>query len=140
MAKNKTNETTNSVTDFINEIADETKRNDCLVLIDLMKTQTGFEPKMWGASIIGFGSYYYKYDSGHEGTSALVGFSPRATAITLYLSAMLHEKEDLLQKLGKHKISKGCIYIKKLSDINTDILQKIIEHHINYIKKTYPNN
>lgn len=138
MAKNKTNETNNSVIDFINEIADETKRNDSLVLIDLMKTQTGFEPKMWGPSIIGFGSYYYKYDSGHEGTSALVGFSPRANAITLYLSAMLHEREDLLQKFGKHKTSKGCIYVKKLADINTDILQKMIEHHINYIKKTYP--
>ena len=139
MAKNKTAETSVSVNDFINSVKDETKRKDSFSLIDLIEKQTGFEPKMWGPGIIGFGSYHYKYDTGHEGDSPLIGFSPRAAAITLYLSAQFENREDLLEKLGKHKTGKGCIYIKKLGDINIETLQKMIANHIRNIQKLYSN-
>jgi hypothetical protein len=139
MAKNKTTETILSVKDFINDIKDETKRKDSFSLIELIKKQTGLEPKMWGPGIVGFGSYHYKYDSGHEGDSPLVGFSPRASAISLYLSGQFEKREELLEKLGKHKTNKGCIYVKKLDDINIEILQKMIANHIRHIQELYPD-
>lgn len=139
MAKNKTTQTLISVDDFINSVKDETKRKDSFSLIQLIKNQTGLEPKMWGPSIVGFGSYHYKYDSGHEGDSPLVGFSPRVSAITLYLSGHFEKREELLEELGKHKTDKGCIYVKKLDDINIETLQKIITNHINHIQKLYLN-
>ena len=139
MAKNKTTQTLISVDDFINSVKDETKRKDSFSLIQLIKNQTGLEPKMWGPSIVGFGSYHYKYDSGHEGDSPLVGFSPRVSAITLYLSGHFEKREELLEELGKHKTDKGCIYVKKLDDINIETLQKMITNHIKHIQKLYPN-
>ncbi len=139
MAKNKTAETAVSVNDFINAVKDETKRKDSFSLIDLIEKQTGFEPKMWGPRIIGFGSYHYKYDTGHAGDSPLVGFSPRAAALTLYLSGQFENREDLLEKLGNHKTGKGCIYVKKLGDINIETLQKMIANHIRHIQKLYSN-
>lgn len=139
MAKNKTTQTSISVDDFINSVKDETKRKDSFSLIQLIKNQTGLEPKMWGPSIVGFGSYHYKYDSGHEGDSPLVGFSPRVSAITLYLSGHFEKREELLEELGKHKTDKGCIYVKKLDDINIETLQKMITNHIKHIQKLYPN-
>lgn len=123
---NKTTQTTASVTDFINSVADETKRNDSLRLVDIMKGQTGYEPRMWGPSIIGFGSYHYKYESGREGDMPLVGFSPRKEALTLYLSAAFDRRDELLQQLGKHKTGKGCLYIKKLVDVDLDTLNEMI--------------
>jgi hypothetical protein len=139
MAKNKTTETISSVADFINGVKDQTKRKDSFALIELIKKQTGFIPKMWGPSIIGFGSYHYKYDSGREGDSPLVGFSPRASALAFYLSGHFDKREELLEKLGKYKTNKGCIYIKKLDDIKIEILQKMITNHINHIKKMHPD-
>ena len=139
MAKNKTRETSISVDDFVNNVKDEIKRKDSFDLIKLIKKQTGLEPKMWGPSIVGFGSYHYKYDSGHEGDSPLVGFSPRASAITLYLSGHFEKREELLEKLGKHKTDKGCIYVKKLDDVSIETLQKMITNHIKHIQKLYPN-
>jgi len=139
MAKNKTTETTLCVNDFIDGVKDETKRNDAFRLVELIKKQTGLEPKMWGPSIVGFGSYHYKYDSGHEGDSPLVGFSPRASAITLYLSGQFEKREELLENLGKHKTDKSCIYIKKLDDIQLETLQKIIANHILHLKALYPD-
>ena len=139
MAKNKTTETSINVFDFIDTVKEEIKRNDCIRLIEVIKLQTGLEPKMWGPSIVGFGSYHYKYDSGHEGDSPIVGFSPRASAITLYLSGNFENREELLEKLGKHKTEKGCIYIKKLDEINIETLQKMITNHIMHIQKLYPN-
>jgi hypothetical protein len=138
MAKNKTAETTVSVADFIKNVKDEGKRKDSFHLIDMVKKQTGFEPKMWGPSIVGFGTYHYKYDSGHEGDSPLVGFSPRAAALTIYLSGNFEKREELLKKLGKHKTEKGCIYIKKLDDVNLDTLQTMIANHVKHIRKLYP--
>ena len=139
MAKNKTTETSMSVDAFINAVKDEFKRTDSFKLIELLKKETGMEPKMWGPSIVGFDSYHYKYESGHEGDSPLVAFSPRASAITLYLSGHFEKRDELLEKLGKYKTNKGCIYIKNLDSINIGILQKMIINHIKHIRKMYPD-
>ncbi|AWK06937.1 hypothetical protein HYN56_22980 [Flavobacterium crocinum] len=138
MAVNKTTETTNSVTDFINAVENEVKRNDAFELLKIIQEITGFEPKIWGPSIIGFGSYHYKYDSGHEGDAPLAGFSPRKTALTVYFYLPEKEREELLPKLGKHTSSKACIYIKKLTDIDIEILKKIILLSKEYTQKLYP--
>ncbi|WP_276381709.1 DUF1801 domain-containing protein [Flavobacterium sp. H4147] len=139
MAKNKTTETENSVTDFINAVADETKRNDAFELLKIIQKTTGFESKMWGPSIIGFGSYHYIYDSGHEGDAPLVGFSPRKDAISLYLSSSFENKDELLSKFGKYKAGKSCIYIKKLDDIDPEILKEMISVSVSYLQKLYPS-
>ncbi|MBF4465302.1 DUF1801 domain-containing protein [Flavobacterium sp. LC2016-12] len=140
MAKNKTTETETSVIDFINTfVDDETKRNDSFQLIKIMQSVTGFEPKMWGPSIIGFGSYHYKYASGHEGDAPLAGFSPRKAAISLYVYLSPENREDLLSKLGKHRAAKGCIYIKKISDINVEILKEMTSASVEYLLKLYPS-
>lgn len=138
MTTNKTTETKANVSDFINQIDDEAKRNDAFKLVDIFKNQTGFEAILWGPSIIGFGSYHYKYASGHEGDAPLVAFSPRASAISLYLHLPAEQREDLLQKLGKTKAGKGCIYVKKLADINLDVLNELIEVSMKTIKQLYP--
>jgi hypothetical protein len=126
MAKNKTTETTQSVADFLNTIADDAKRADSFRLMQIMKKATGFEPKMWGSAIVGFGSYHYKYASGHEGDAPKAGFSPRAKEFSLYLSSNYTGREILMQKLGKHRSGVGCVYIKKLADIDEDVLHKMI--------------
>jgi len=138
-AKVKTVVTNESVADFINKIEDETKQNDCFAIINLMRKVSGFEEKMWGPSIIGFGSYHYKYESGREGDAPLVGFSPRKAEISLYLAQGFKERQALLEKFGKHKTAKACIYIKKLSDIDTNVLEEMIGHSIAYIKELYGN-
>lgn len=125
-SKNKTIETNASIIDFLNSLdIDEQKRKDSIDLIDLMKKWSGHEPKMWGPSIIGFGSYHYKYNSGYEGDSLLIGFSPRKAAFSLYITAPQKVKIDLLEDLGKCKMSKSCIYFKKLSDLDLKILEKL---------------
>lgn len=139
MAKNKTTETETSVLDFINTfVDDEAKRNDAFELLKIMQNVTGFEPKMWGPSIIGFGSYHYKYASGHEGDAPLVGFSPRKAAISLYIY-LSDNKEELLSKFGKHKAAKGCIYINKLADIDIEILKIMITASVKELQKLYPS-
>lgn len=138
MAKNKTNETTASVDDFLDTVVDEQKREDSRRIIEIMKKQTKHEPKMWGPSIIGFGSYHYKYDSGHEGDAPLVGFSPRKDAISLYIGYDSPERAKLLEKFGKHKGSKGCVYIKKLEDIDTNVLKELIKGTVKHFKEKYP--
>ncbi len=140
MAKNKTTSTSSSVDDFIHAIKDETKKKDCFDLIELIKKEIGLEPKMWGASIVGFDSYHYRYESGHEGDSPLVAFSPRAAAITLYLSGHFEKRDEYLEKLGKHKTDRGCIYIKTLDHINIEILKQMIINHIKHIRELYPAN
>nr|WP_294932655.1 DUF1801 domain-containing protein [uncultured Flavobacterium sp.] len=138
MAKNKTTETEISVIDFINNfVDDEAKRNDAFELLKIMQNVTGFEPRMWGSSIIGFGSYHYKYASGHEGDAPLVGFSPRKAAISLYIY-LSDNKEELLSKLGKYKAAKSCIYIKKLTDIDLEILKIMISTSVKELQKLYP--
>ncbi|NRF37129.1 DUF1801 domain-containing protein [Pedobacter foliorum] len=134
MAKNKTVETTGNVVDFINLIENETKRDDSFKITEIFKEQTGFEPKMWGPSIIGFGTYHYKYDSGREGDAPLAAFSPRKNAISIYLSSTFDGRDKLLEKLGKHKTTKACIYVNKLSDINIELLKEMIVASINQSK------
>lgn len=129
--KNKTNETEVNVTDFVNSWVDnEQKKVDSFKLIELMQKWSGFEPKMWGPTIIGFGSYHYKYASGHEGDAPIIGFSPRKAAISLYVFSPTEENKHLLDDLGKFKIAKACIYIKKLSDINIPALEKLCKTSI----------
>jgi hypothetical protein len=136
MAKNKTTETESSVSDFINTIADETKRNDSFRLVELMEGITGYPVKMWGAAIIGFGSGHYKYASGHEGDVPLAAFSPRKAAISLYLSQNFPGRAELLSKFGKHKTGKGCIYVNKLADIDMDVLKQMITVSVDHYKRT----
>jgi hypothetical protein len=139
MAKNKTAETTKDVLEFIEEFADsEQKKKDSKELLKLMQQISGHEPKMWGPSIIGFGSYHYKYDSGHEGDAPLIGFSPRKAAISLYVSTDTNAQEHLIKDLGKIKMGKACIYVKKLSDINPDVLTALMHDTLNFMKKKYP--
>lgn len=138
MAKNKTTETEKSVTGFIDAVKDETKRDDSYQLMAMMKKLMKTEPKLWGPSIVGFGSYHYKYDSGHEGDSPLLAFSPRANALTVYLSGNFEKREELLTKLGKYKSEKGCIYIKKLADVDLAVLEKMMVAHVKHMKKMYP--
>lgn len=140
MAKNKTSETESSVIDFINAVEDETKRNDAFELVKIMQKTSGFEAKMWGPSIIGFGSYHYKYASGHEGDAPLAAFSPRKAAISLYFSLPPEDREKLLEKFGKFKPSKGCIYVKKLADIDLDILKEMTVLSVENLTKQYPSN
>ncbi|MEZ0540342.1 DUF1801 domain-containing protein [Fibrella arboris] len=132
MAANKTVETTASVTDFINSVADDTKRADCFQLVDLLETLTGLPAKMWGSAIVGFGTHHYRYDSGREGDMPLVGFSPRSNAIVLYLAQDAEAKADFLQRLGKHKTGKSCIYIKKLADVDRSVLTDMMATSFKY--------
>jgi hypothetical protein len=127
MATNKTSQTDESVLAFIDRIEDETKRTDALSIVKLFEKQTHLKPKMWGPSIIGFGGYAYKYDSGHEGTAPLLGFSARKTSHVFYLSGNFDGREEMLKKLGKHKTGKGCVYVNKLADINVDVLKEMID-------------
>ena len=138
MAKNKTTETSASVTDFIKRFASsDEQQEDSFVLLKLIQKITGHEPKMWGPTIIGFGNYHYKYKSGHEGDAPLVCFSPRKAAISLYVFTGAPEHEYLLDKLGKFKRGKACLYIKKLSDIDQQKLTTLIKETIGYLKKLY---
>lgn len=139
MAELKTQETKASALEFINEVADKTKRQDALTLLKLFKDVTGEKPKMWGTSIIGFGKYHYKSErSSQEGYWPLTGFSPRKQNLTLYIMLGLAGYSDLLKKLGKHKISGGsCLYINKLSDVHTAVLTQLIKKSFLAMKKKY---
>lgn len=139
MAEIKTKQTSADVSEFINAFADtEQKRADGFEILKLMQDFTGFEPKMWGPSIIGFGSYHYKSErSSQEGDWPLVGFSPRKAAISLYVYMGTKEQEQLLEGLGKFKMGKGCIYVKKLSDINQEVLKKLMKATIDFLQTKY---
>lgn len=125
-AEQKTKETSASVTEFLYEIENEQKRNDCFEIVQLMQQVTQHEPKMWGPSIVGFGSYHYKYASGHEGDSPLMGFSPRKQSITLYITTDYERFSGLLERLGKHSTSKACLYIKRLSEVDRAVLKELM--------------
>jgi hypothetical protein len=136
MAKAKTTETTKSVASFVKTVEDKKRQNDCLAIIEIMKEQSGFEPKMWGPAIIGFGSYHYTYESGREGDAPLVGFSPRKAEFALYI-ANFEGKEELLKKFGKHKTAKACVYIKQVEDIEVAILKKMVAGSVKHYQKKY---
>jgi hypothetical protein len=126
MAENKTKLTKAGVQDYLDAIVDETRRKDCEVLALLMSKATKYPPAMWGASIVGFGSYHYKYESGREGEMCIVGFSPRKGDISLYGLDAAKGVEKLLAKLGKHKVGKGCVYVKSLADVDQNILKELV--------------
>lgn len=137
MPEQKTKPTPQSVTQFLNQVEDEQKREDSFELVEMMEKVTGQKPVMWGASIVGFGQYHYKYASGHEGDSCLTGFSPRKQSISVYITAGFKESQDLLKKLGKYKTSVGCLYIKKLADVDRAVLEKLIERSVKTLKERY---
>lgn len=139
MAEIKTKATDADVHDFINTFADtEQKKKDSFELLQLMQEFTGYEPKMWGPSIIGFGQYHYQSErSSQKGDWPLVGFSPRKAAISLYVYTGSAGQDDLLKELGKFKMGKACIYVKKLPDINQEVLKKLMKSTIDYLKMKY---
>jgi hypothetical protein len=124
-----------SVEDFLNSVTDEQKREDCFEILRLMGQVTKEEPKMWGSSIVGFGSYHYKGASGREGDWMLTGFAPRKENLTLYIMGGFELHQDLLQKLGKHKTSVGCLYIKKLDDVDREVLKELVAESVKITKK-----
>lgn len=140
MYEAKTKPTTVSVDSYLAAIADNTRREDCQVLTALMQRLSGHEPTMWGTSIVGFGQYHYKYASGHEGDSCLIGYSSRKGDISVYLLAGYESKETgaLLAQLGRHKVGKACLYIRRLSDVQLPILEQLIARSIAATKARYP--
>jgi hypothetical protein len=137
MAEPKTKKNDASVAEFLAAIEDEKRRADSEVVLKMMKSVTRAEPKMWGSSIVGFGSYHYVYASGREGDWPLVGFSPRKQALTLYLMTGFDHYGELMEKLGKFKTGKGCLYIKKMEDVDTKVLKQLVTESVRYLKKIY---
>ena len=127
MAEQKIKPTKVSVASFLKKVADPQQRADSMTILKLMKDATGLEPTMWGPSMIGFGTYHYKYASGHEGDCFLMGFSPRKGQMSLYFMPGLHRFQDYLKKLGKYTTGKSCLYIKKLADVDVNVLNEMIE-------------
>jgi hypothetical protein len=141
MAKkpNKTHATTASVEAFIDKQASEAVRDDCRALMKLMHELTGEEPHMYGPTIVGYGSYHYKYASGHEGDAPVAAFSPRKPELVLYFTPGIFEQEsELMAKLGKCKTTKGCLYVKRLDNIDMGVLKTLLKKSIALVKKTYP--
>lgn len=137
MGELKTQPTAASVDAFLSEVADEARRQDCLTLLGLMKRVTGLQPQMWGDRIVGFGSYHYKYASGHEGDWFRVGFAPRKQDLTLYIMPGLDRHQSLLARLGKHKTGKSCLYIKRLSDVDLTALEQFVAASVARMKQLY---
>jgi hypothetical protein len=137
-AKNKTIANDASVTAFLDAIKDDQKREDSYKLLEIMTRLSGCPPKMWGSSIIGFGSYHYKYESGREGDMCRIGFSPRAQNLTLYIITGFSDYEEELSRLGKYKLGKSCLYIKRLSDVDEQVLEQLIIKDLNVMNEKYP--
>lgn len=138
MAELKTKKTDESVVAFLDKVESVKKRLDCYAILNLMKSVTGYEPKMWGDSIVGFGSYHYKYASGHEGDMALTGFSPRKNNLTIYIMPGFERYNDLMSKLGKFKTGKSCLYIKSMNDIDPSILRELVKESVQWMQQQYP--
>lgn len=140
MVELKTKQTDASVEKFLNQIPDEARREDCFLVAKMMQEITGSEPKMWGPSIVGFGTYRYKYASGREGDWMITGFSPRKQDLTLYIMPGFDQYADLMKRLGKHRTGKSCLYVKRLSDIHVPTLKKLIRESVKSIKRTSKKN
>jgi len=138
MAENKTKKTEQSPQNYIANISDDARRADCQSIIEMMAEISGWEPKMWGASIVGFGEYHYRYDSGREGDALRIGFSNRAQNISVYIMPGYQDFEDELARLGKHKKGKACLYIKRLSDVDEAVLREIIIKGLRLMEEKYP--
>jgi hypothetical protein len=136
MAELKTKATTASVSDFLAAIEDDERRQDCLTVAKIMKKATGAEPRLWGASIVGFGDHHYKYESGRELDWFLTGFSPRKRDLTLYIMPGFTRYDDLMAKLGKHKTGKSCLYIKRLADVDLAVLQTLVEDSVGHMRQS----
>lgn len=136
MSENKTRPTDQDVIRFLSSVEHKTRRQDGLALLEMMEEITGEEPVLWGSSIVGFGSYHYKYESGREGDMPLIGFSPRKQSLTLYIMPGFDEYEDMLEQLGKHKIGKACLYVNKLADVDEEVLRDLIRHSYEHMKQT----
>lgn len=137
MAENKTKATKVSVAEFVNSIEDGQKRADARKVAAMMRRATGKRAKMWGPSIVGYGTYHYEYESGREGDFMITGFSPRRQALTVYILAGFGRFETLMGKLGKYKTGKSCLYIKRLSDVDEKVLEKLIDGSVKYMRKNY---
>ena len=137
MAELKTKETDASVDEFLAGVENDRRRNDALVVKEMMERITGWEPKMWGPSIVGFGRYQYKYESGHEGEFMVTGFSPRKQALTLYIMSGFSKRDALMQKLGKHKTGRSCLYINKLDDVDLGVLEELIQCDVEFMREKY---
>jgi hypothetical protein len=133
MAEPKTKETKESVAAFLKRIPDADRRADCQAVVDLMRAVVKEEPKMWGRNIVGFGRYTLKYAGGREGEWPITGFSPRKSDLTLYIMGGFEESADLMKSLGKHKTGKGCLYIKKLSDVDLTVLKKLVTRSVKFM-------
>jgi hypothetical protein len=135
MAEPKTKPTKASVEKFLNQVPDDTRREDCFKVAKMMEEITGYKPQMWGPSIVGFGTYRYKYESGREGDWPITGFSPRKQDLTLYIMPGFAEHRDLMEQLGKHRTGKSCLYIKRLSDVHVPTLKKLIRESVKRMRK-----
>jgi hypothetical protein len=138
MPENKTQATSVSVEDYIAAITDDLKRKDAQTLLDLLKKITGEVPVLWGSSIIGFGRYHYKYESGLEGDSAIISFSPRKRELVIYIMSGFENFQALLAKLGKHKTGQSCLYVKRLSDISIKVLTELMTESVKLMRSKYP--
>ncbi len=138
MAENKTKPTEADVDAFLGGIADSRKREDARAVCALMERVTGEPPRMWGPSIVGFGAYRYKYDSGREGEWLVTGFSPRASALTLYIMGGFPRHQELMERLGKYKTGKSCLYIKRLADVDRSVLEELVRDSSAHMRETYP--
>ena len=138
MAEVKTKENDGDVIAFLSKVEPERKRQDCFEILELMREETGEEPKMWGGSIVGFGKYTYKYASGRTGDWMQTGFAPRKQSLTLYIMPGFDNYEDLLEKLGKYTTGKSCLYIKKLEDVDEKVLRKLVKLSVAYMAEKFP--
>ena len=138
MSGNKTKPTGASVDAFLDGLADAQMQADCRAVAAMMAEVTGSEPRLWGSSIVGFGTYHYRYASGREGDFMLAGFAPRKRALTLYIMAGFAEYADLLAHLGKHTTGKSCLYVKRLADVDQAVLRELVTRSVRYIRQKYP--
>ena len=139
MAQLKTQPNKQSITAYLNSIDPPQKREDSFAILKLMQEVTGEAPQMWGDSIVGFGRYHYKYASGREGDWFVTGFAPRKKSLTLYIMAGFDDYDDLMSKLGKHTTGKSCLYIKKLEDVDQNVLRELIKQSVDYMAEMYPD-
>jgi hypothetical protein len=137
MATLKTQLTTASVDAFLKRIADDDRRNDCQTVVRIMKKAAKSEPRMWGSSIVGFGSYHYKYESGREADWFVVGFAPRKQDLTLYIMAGYDRFPAILARLGKYKTGKSCLYIRRLADVDQGVLEELVSASVKYMKQAH---
>ena len=139
MAELKTKKNDTSVEGFLAAVENERRREDSFVVLDMMKRLTGEKPTMWGSSIVGFGSYHYRYASGREGDWPRIGFSPRKQSLTIYVMPGFSRYDDLLSRLGKHRTGKSCLYVNKLADVDLDVLEELMRGSLDAMREMYPD-